>query len=90
MSSGERRKVRLAVWVHYDSETGYVWSQVYPTKKLAAFDEELNHPHKVMRLVSEPYESTLGYSSGSFGTEMRVLAKRPRKGERAKWKGKRK
>lgn len=72
MESKHPPRVRLAVWVHYDSETGYVWPQVYATEKEAShFDEKLNYPIKTMRLVSEPYPLTKRRTvSGSFGTEI--------------------
>lgn len=59
------------MWVHYDSETGYVWPQVYATEREAYIDEKLNYPIKAMRLVSEPYPLTKYRGvSGSFGTEI--------------------
>lgn len=69
-----KRKVKLEVWVHYDSSTGYVWPQVYPTEKLARLDEKSNFPIKVMKLTSKTYrsEQTQWYPHGSFGTEVTV------------------
>lgn len=65
------KKARLEVWVTYDSETGYVWSQVHGSKP--NYDERLNAPHKLLRLVSEPYEfDDSRRVSGSFGTEIPV------------------
>lgn len=65
----EAGAVRIAVWVHYDSETGYVWPQVYDTEKKAYLDEKLNYPVKSLRLVSDPISSTdPHWVSGSFGT----------------------
>ncbi len=68
-----KRKVRLAVWVHYDSEDGYVWPQVYATEK-DAYLHPANLPHKAMMLLSEPYEfDDSRRTSGSFGTEVPVI-----------------
>ncbi len=72
--------VQLEVWVHYDSETGYVWPQVYESKDEAFLDEKMNHPHKALRLRSDPYEYDPKKSnvSGSFGTEVPVARTRSR------------
>lgn len=83
-------KVQLALWVHYDSESGYVWPQVYGTEKDAELDERMNYPIKKMRLTSEPYTCSRTEmelrASRSFGTRLSVRAKRPKrrakKGER--------
>ena len=67
-----KRRVQLEVWVRYNSSTGYIWPQVYPTKEVAALDEEYNYPVKIMKLVSEPYFNETHNYSNSFGTEVLV------------------
>ena len=67
------KKVKLELWVHYDSKSGYVWPQVYPSEKAAYIDEKLNYPLKSMKLSSEPYTITERRTcSGSFGNEVLI------------------
>lgn len=70
------RKVRLELWVIYDSSNGYVWPQVYEQKP--DHDERINFPHKKMKLISGTYFSSLHSGSGSFGKEVRVKSRRKR------------
>lgn len=65
-------RVKLNLWVHYDSESGYVWPQVYASEAEAHLDERMNAPIKVMKLSSEPYlyDPDKRRTSGSFGTEV--------------------
>jgi hypothetical protein len=71
-----KKTVRLAVWVHYDSDDGYVWPQVYATEAEAYLDWKMNRPIKAVRLVSEPYTIYDACRvSGSFGTEIQSPAK---------------
>lgn len=67
----KKKVVKLSIWVHYDSETGYVWPQVYGTKQEAHLDEKMNAPIKVMKLSSKSYsyDPQARKTSGSFGTE---------------------
>jgi hypothetical protein len=68
-----KRKVRLELWVVYDSEDGYVWPQVYTKEPdhLKGAGAGMNHPLKALRLRSEPYTfDDSRRASGSFGTEV--------------------
>lgn len=67
------KKVRLALWVHYDSEDGFVWPQIYSSLEEAHLDEEMNRPIKVLKLVSEPYAiKRKSRTNSSFGTVLPI------------------
>lgn len=69
-----KKRVRLELWVVYDSEDGYVWPQVTAKKPdyLCGENAKLNLPHKALRLVSEvyTYDDKRHRPTGSFGTEI--------------------
>lgn len=71
-----KRKVQLKLWVHYDSQDGYVWPQVYGSKEEAELNEKSNYPIKVMELTSAPFfRNDDRRASGSFGTEVMCAAR---------------
>ncbi len=62
--------VQLHIWVTMDIKTGYIWQQIHDTPDY--LNQDLNFPHKPLRLVSDPYWSS-GMNVSKFGKEIEVF-----------------